>query len=182
MFNDCRPLHKIAIKVAKSLKIPYFIFEEGYIRPNFITLENKGVNANSTLPKDPQVFSKFTPQSKEQEYSIKHSFRNMAWFSFLYWFSAFWCGLYFNNKLHHRSLSGMEMFPWFLSLFRKYLYKFSEKEDIEFILESKNNILPLFYKCIMIHKSKIILKEGGLKTSLETLFAPLHNTQNLNIF
>lgn len=105
MFNDCRPLHKIAIKVAKSLKIPYFIFEEGYIRPNFITLENKGVNANSTLPKDPQVFSKFTPQSKEQEYSIKHSFRNMAWFSFLYWFSAFWCGLYFNNKLHHRSLS-----------------------------------------------------------------------------
>lgn len=143
MFNDCRPLHKIAIKVAKSLKIPYFIFEEGYIRPNFITLENKGVNANSTLPKDPQVFSKFTPQSKEQEYSIKHSFRNMAWFSFLYWFSAFWCGLYFNNKLHHRSLSGMEMFPWFLSLFRKYLYKFSEKEDIEFILESKKQYFAL---------------------------------------
>ncbi len=143
MFNDCRPLHKIAIEVAKSLKIPCYIFEEGYIRPNFITLEYKGVNANSTLPKDSQIFLNYHPNSKTQECAVKHSFRNMAWFSFLYWFAAFWCGFYFNNKLHHRSLSGMEMFPWFLSLLRKQFYKFSEKEDIEFVLESKKQYFAL---------------------------------------
>ncbi|WP_290074710.1 capsule polysaccharide modification protein KpsS [Helicobacter rodentium] len=143
MFNDCRPLHKVAIEVAKSLKIPCFIFEEGYIRPNFITLEYEGVNANSTLPKDPQFFLNYRSLPQSKEYAIKHSFRNMAWFSFLYWFAAFWCGFYFNNKLHHRSLSGMEMFPWFLSLFRKQVYKFSEKEDIDFILDSKKQYFAL---------------------------------------
>lgn len=143
MFNDCRPLHKIAIEVARSLKIPCFIFEEGYIRPNFITLEYQGVNANSTLSKNPQDFLNYCPKTKAQECNVMHSFRNMAWFSFLYWFASFWCGLYFNNKLHHRSLSGMEMFPWFLSIFRKQFYKFSEKEDIEFILESKKQYFAL---------------------------------------
>lgn len=146
MFNDCRPLHKIAIEVAKTLKIPCFIFEEGYIRPNFITLEVEGVNANSTLPKDPRIFLDYQPKQEDKnykEYNVIHSFGSMAWFSFLYWFAAFWCGFYFNNHLHHRSLSGLEMFPWFLSLFRKQLYKFSEKEDIEFVLESKKQYFAL---------------------------------------
>ncbi len=146
MFNDCRPLHKIAIEVAKTLKIPCFIFEEGYIRPNFITLEVEGVNANSTLPKDPRTFLNYCPKQKDEnykEYNVIHSFGSMAWFSFLYWFAAFWCGFYFNNKLHHRSLSGLEMFPWFLSLLRKQLYKLSEKDDIEFVLESKKQYFAL---------------------------------------
>lgn len=143
MFNDCRPLHKIAIEVAKSQGIPCFIFEEGYIRPNFITLEYEGVNANSTLSKDPQTFLNYLPKNKTKECGVEHSFRNMAWFSFLYWFASFWCGLYYNNQLHHRSLSGMEMFPWFLSLIRKQVYKISEKEEVEFVLESKKQYFAL---------------------------------------
>ncbi|EES88867.1 capsule biosynthesis protein [Helicobacter canadensis] len=139
MFNDCRPIHKIAVKVARSLNLQTYIFEEGYIRPNFITFEKDGVNANSTLSKDPNFYLTYKNKPIQEEKNVKHSFRNMAWFAFLYWFGAFLLGWYFNNKLHHRSLSFTEMFPWFLSLFRKHWYRFSQKEDRDFILDSKKN-------------------------------------------
>lgn len=139
MFNDCRPIHKIGVKVAQSLNLQTYIFEEGYIRPNFITFEKDGVNANSTLPKDSNFYLTYKNKPTQEEKNVQHSFRNMAWFSFLYWFGAFLLGWYFNNKLHHRSLSFTEMFPWFLSLFRKHWYRFSQKEDRDFILDSKKN-------------------------------------------
>ncbi len=143
MFNDCRPIHKVAIKVAQSLKIQTYIFEEGYIRPNFITFEKEGVNANSTLSKDPNFYLTYQGNLQSPQKDVLHSFRNMAWFAFLYWFGAFLLGWYFNNKLHHRSLSFTEMFPWFLSLFRKYWYHFSQREDRELILDSKKNYFTL---------------------------------------
>ena len=32
------------------------VFEEGYFRPHWVTLERSGVNAHSLLPKDPQWY------------------------------------------------------------------------------------------------------------------------------
>lgn len=53
LFGDCRPVHQPAIACAKQLGIKTHVFEEGYFRPNWITLERDGVNGNSTLPRDP---------------------------------------------------------------------------------------------------------------------------------
>ncbi len=47
LFGDCRPWHLTAIKQAQSMQISVWVFEEGYIRPHWITLEMDGVNANS---------------------------------------------------------------------------------------------------------------------------------------
>lgn len=52
LFGDCRPLHKVAISLAQSLGIAVHVFEEGYLRPEFVTLEEGGVNGNSLLPRD----------------------------------------------------------------------------------------------------------------------------------
>ncbi len=52
-FGDCRPLHKEAKRWAKSKGIRFLAFEEGYLRPQFITVEEGGVNAYSSLPRDP---------------------------------------------------------------------------------------------------------------------------------
>lgn len=56
VYNDCRPIHKIAIRQAKTLKIKVHIFEEGYLRPNWITLEEDGVNGFSKIPKNPSWY------------------------------------------------------------------------------------------------------------------------------
>lgn len=56
LFGDCRPLHRLAIGVAARAGTPVHVFEEGYLRPNWITLEQGGVNAHSSLGSDPQWF------------------------------------------------------------------------------------------------------------------------------
>jgi capsular polysaccharide export protein len=53
LFGDRRPLHRAAILLARELGVRVHAFEEGYIRPNWITLERGGVNAGSALPRDP---------------------------------------------------------------------------------------------------------------------------------
>lgn len=53
LFGDCRPMHMAAIAVCQKLRLPVHVFEEGYIRPDWVTLELGGVNGHSTLPRDP---------------------------------------------------------------------------------------------------------------------------------
>ena len=142
-FNDCRPIHKESIKALKQLGIDYYIFEEGYIRPNFITFEKDGVNANSKLPKEKSFYLQYKPTPYEKKEYPKSYFGSMAWISFYYWAMSFILGFYFNNALHHRSLSPMEMFPWFLSLYRKYYYKLKERSCIKKIKESKKRYFAL---------------------------------------
>jgi len=53
LFGDCRPLHRPAIALARQRGLRVHVFEEGYFRPYWITLEQGGVNGHSRLPKDP---------------------------------------------------------------------------------------------------------------------------------
>ena len=52
LFGDCRPMHMVAHRMARLLDVRVHVFEEGYIRPNWLTLERDGVNGHSALPRD----------------------------------------------------------------------------------------------------------------------------------
>ncbi len=56
LYGDCRPLHHTAHGIARLRGCRIHVFEEGYIRPDFLTLERDGVNGNSTLPRDPEWY------------------------------------------------------------------------------------------------------------------------------
>ncbi|EGV1509907.1 capsule biosynthesis protein [Campylobacter coli] len=128
MYNDCRLIHAKAIKVAKGLGIGIWIFEEGYLRPYCITFEKDGVNANSSLPRDKNFYLSCNISTKESIKEIPGGFKFMAFSAFLYWLFSFLLAPFFNNKLHHRTLFPFEFLFWFRSLYRKYLYKFTEKK------------------------------------------------------
>src|SRR4051812_6984439 len=53
LFGDCRPYHRVAVDLARSRGISVHVFEEGYFRPDWITLERGGTNGHSQLPKHP---------------------------------------------------------------------------------------------------------------------------------
>lgn len=53
LFGDCRPLHRGAVRIGLLRQLTLHVFEEGYLRPNWVTLEPGGVNANSSLRRDP---------------------------------------------------------------------------------------------------------------------------------
>jgi len=56
LFGDCRPHHLAATAICRDLDVPVHVFEEGYIRPDWVTLELGGVNGHSQLPRDPEYY------------------------------------------------------------------------------------------------------------------------------
>lgn len=53
LFGDCRPAHSLAARLARLRGIHIHVFEEGYIRPDWMTLERDGVNGHSLFDRDP---------------------------------------------------------------------------------------------------------------------------------
>jgi capsular polysaccharide export protein len=56
LFGDCRPLHRAARTLAQRHGIAVHVFEEGYLRPNWVTMEAGGVNRNSAMPRSAEWF------------------------------------------------------------------------------------------------------------------------------
>lgn len=56
MFGDRRPVHRPAVERAERHGVRTHVFEEGYFRPHWVTLEREGVNGHSLLPRDPDWF------------------------------------------------------------------------------------------------------------------------------
>jgi len=65
--GDCRPLHAMAIKVARHAGVRVQVFEEGYLRPHWFTLERNGVNGYSELPRDPRWYREHPLASREPQ-------------------------------------------------------------------------------------------------------------------
>lgn len=67
MFSDCRPFHQDAVSVAESSGCRIWVFEEGYLRPQWVTLERCGVNGNSRLPRDAEWYREMAKGLPDRE-------------------------------------------------------------------------------------------------------------------
>src|SRR5574343_1987235 len=56
LFGDRRPVHRPAVAHGEACGVRTHVFEEGYFRPFWVTLEREGVNGHSLLPRDPDWF------------------------------------------------------------------------------------------------------------------------------
>jgi capsular polysaccharide export protein len=86
LFGDCRPPHRAAIRVADSRSLRIHVVEEGYLRPDWITFEEGGVNGNSALPRDPGWYfeqARSLPAWRDPP-SVPGSFRRRAVEDILY--------------------------------------------------------------------------------------------------
>jgi capsular polysaccharide export protein len=55
-YGDSSAYAAAAIELARTLGLRIHVLEQGYFRPDWITLEREGVNANSRLPRDPEWY------------------------------------------------------------------------------------------------------------------------------
>ncbi|MGE6917282.1 capsule biosynthesis protein [Achromobacter kerstersii] len=100
LFGDCRPVHQPAILLAKQRQMRVHVFEEGYFRPYWVTLERNGVNGNSFLPNDPLWYreqARSTPAYGNGEAFVAPFWRRAA-YDVGY---NFWAGL---NPIMHRGV------------------------------------------------------------------------------
>lgn len=122
LFGDCRDYHQVARDVCRQLNIRVHVFEEGYVRPDWVTLEEGGVNGYSSLPRDPAYYrhkaASLPPVPSHNR--VKSSFRRRAWEGFLYnaadvltrWRYPHWD----NHRPWHPLVEGM---GWARKLWRK---------------------------------------------------------------
>jgi capsular polysaccharide export protein len=61
LHGDCRPVHRAAMAIAERDGSTPHVFEEGYLRPNWVTLEIGGVNGYSRLPTLASVYREAAP-------------------------------------------------------------------------------------------------------------------------
>jgi capsular polysaccharide export protein len=90
LFGDCRPLHRAAIAVARRRGVRVWVVEEGYLRPDWITLEADGVNGFSALPREPRWYreeARRLPAWRNPP-SMPNSFPRRAAEDVLYWLAA----------------------------------------------------------------------------------------------
>lgn len=65
LFGDGRPYHRVAVATAQLRGVNVHVFEEGYFRPNWITMEDGGVNGFSGLPRDRATIERLAAELPE---------------------------------------------------------------------------------------------------------------------
>lgn len=104
LFGDCRPYHISARGIAELRNVRTHVLEEGYLRPDWMTLEPEGVNARSTLSRDKRWFlqeaKRLPPEPRLP--AITASFRRRARDSYWYYHSVFFGRLRYPHYRSHR--------------------------------------------------------------------------------
>ena len=105
LFGDCRPYHVTAHGLAANRNIRTHVLEEGYLRPDWMTLEPEGVNARSTLSRDKAWFLKEAERlPPEPELPpITASFRRRARDAYWYYHHATFDWFAFRHYRSHRA-------------------------------------------------------------------------------
>ncbi len=154
LFGDCRVYHRIAREVAARHDVRVFVFEEGYIRPNFITLEEDGVNGHSPMLRKGFVLPSQNDVDTPQEHSTTKSVFGLTAIMAMtyYWVSAF-KKKQFPGYQHHRDFRWLpEGWRWVISGMRKVLFRRKERYMLDNLLpEFENNyfVCPLQVHCDM---------------------------------
>ena len=117
MFGDCRPLHVEARRIASRRRIEVGVFEEGYVRPNYVTLERHGVNGYSLLRQALDLAGTTPPPAAERQ--VGSTFAPMAWQALGYGIAHCAGKIFFPHYRHHRPMGLWEALRWVRSAWRK---------------------------------------------------------------
>lgn len=138
LFGDCRFYHREAHAIATARGLDIGVFEEGYLRPDWITLELFGVNGHSQIPRDPAFYRSLPPlPAAEPERRVDGVFRKSALWASLYYFVACSGRLRYPHYVHHRPLSYLEGLPWLRAGWRKLRYAVKERGVLRSLIEAR---------------------------------------------
>lgn len=139
-FGDCRHYHKAAKPLVEALGLPFLVFEEGYVRPDYITLECGGVNVNSLVPRDPAFYRALPDVAVPKPGPAYPSFRRSAWAAMLYYTAGRLLRARYPAYRHHKKFSiRYEMRNWVRSWVRKHTNRWRDKPVFDKLLRDHDN-------------------------------------------
>lgn len=147
VYGDCRIYHRAAIAVAKRMKVGVWVLEEGYLRPDFITLESQGANAFTQLELSEEAINSPLPEDNAEQVKIGSHFTRRAVYASAYYLAKGALRAYFPHYQHHRKGSWYyEASRWLVSGYRRLNNHMFDKK-IERLLANQWNqkffIVPL---------------------------------------
>lgn len=118
LYGDTRPVHAAAIRAARACGVTVHVFEEGYMRPYWVTYERGGANGNSRLMDMPvaEMQSALALSDMEAPLPPAHwgDMRQHVFYGALYhWFVMFRNRRYRNFRTH-RDLAVSKEFQLYL--------------------------------------------------------------------
>ena len=130
LFGDCRDYHRSAMRVAEDLRIPVYVFEEGYLRPDFITLERGGVNGHSSM--SPELEFGRGADIASHAAPVGKTFWRGAAYAAGYSWALTLLAWRFPGYAHHRDLHPIrEALRWIRGGARKLLWKYRDRKALE---------------------------------------------------
>ena len=114
LYGDTRPIHAQAIVAARAAGLTVHVFEEGYLRPHWVTYERGGVNGHSrlmqmTVPQMQAALARMDMELPDAPARWGDMRQHIFWGALYHWFvlSGFWD---FRNFRPHRSLTVTQEF------------------------------------------------------------------------
>ena len=163
LMGDARPLHEAAIPVARWYGARVHVFEEGYFRPNWVTLEEGGVNGYSALPRDPLWYreaGRLVPRYGDGE-PMGTPFLNLLGHGLGYRLPGALNPLLFPGYETHRPYNGgAEAYGWT----RRYLkWRGMERSDNRRIDELIRSEEPFYLQPLQLDSDSQIRKHSGFR-------------------
>lgn len=122
VFGDQRPVHQVAVALAREKGIPVWSFEEGYLRPHFITMERDGNNAFSPIAASPDMTETEPPEFGPYRPFGASTFFLTARIAFYYFWAETLGRPFYPGYRHHRRFGlAAECVLWWRNGIRKTL-------------------------------------------------------------
>ncbi len=134
VYGDQRPIHRTAIARARERGAGVYVLEEGYLRPDYVTVERDGANAHSPLPRDAAHYRQAELPELPAVRPMGNTFRPHAWLTAAHSTAFTWFSFRYPHYRHHRDINCFkEAFFWTRAGVRKLVYERRERGTLEHI-------------------------------------------------
>lgn len=183
-FGDCRPHHTQAARLSEKLGVSFFVFEEGYLRPDYITLQEHGINGYSRLN-----IAEIKALTKANDHPLytHNRFYKLSIAAIVYYIVT---RLYKSRYPHYSHYRGMtawqEAIAWLKAPWRKLRGYFPDKRLQQHLITHADN--GYFLVSLQVHNDSQITHHSGYRDVVqfidETLasFAKHANRTDLLVF
>lgn len=162
LFGDCRRMHALATEVADAREIEVLVFEEGYIRPDYVTMERHGVNGRSAMPRAGIFYLNSAAPEPRPTQAIGQTIWYSTTLAFTYYFWAVLLWPFFGHYRHHRPLSWFEGLLWVRGTWRKYLYQLLNRPAVKRLTREGHE--RFFLVPLQVHNDAQIDVHSGFDT------------------
>jgi len=126
-YGDQRFIHQSARDVCAERGVKFWVFEEGYVRPNCVTLQPNGVNGSAS----PVSVLPAGPVEPVPLKTVPKPYWHMVGFGFVYFTIGALGRPLFARYQHHRRLTIWEAWPWIRSVWRKHWFAWLERDQLQ---------------------------------------------------